>query len=84
MSKYDIKVDSDDRNPCVTGISVTTDGQIILVDQDNLMIKMIAADRRRIFNLDLKERCCDVTVYNDNTAVVTGDFTLFFTDIPGT
>ena len=53
-------VDSDVRNPRVTGISVNTDDRIILADNHNKKVKMITADRERVLNLDLNEWCFDV------------------------
>ena len=82
-SVYDIKVDSDVRKPLVTGISVNSDGGILLADNHNKKVKMITADRERVLHLDLNEWCFDVIVYNENTAFVTGMAKLFFIDISG-
>ena len=82
--KLNIKDISDKKRCCITGIDVTSDGRIIMVDFWNKKVKMIPSDRKGLICLPLEELCRDVTFYNDTTAVVTGDRKLFFIDISGT
>ena len=81
--EINIKVSGDKFTGCITGIDVTSDGRIILTDNDNEKVKMISSDRKRIACLPLTGSF-DVTVYNNDTAVVTSGITnLFFIAISG-
>lgn len=82
--ELNIKDISDKKLCYIAGIDVTSDGRIIMVDQDNKKVKMIPSDRKGLICLPLEELCRDVTFYNDTTAVVTGLRRLFFIDISGT
>ena len=76
-----VRCDDDCRSCCISGLNVTQDGRLLMVDSENDKIKMLTADRQRLLQLQFNGEYLDITVYNNTTAVAAGRLDLLFIDI---
>ena len=76
-----VRCDDDEYSCHITGLDVTQDGRLLMVDFGNNTIKMLTADRQRLLQLKVYETYFDITVYNNTTAVAAGCHNLLFIGI---
>ena len=82
MSHMDIRSSKDDRQPYVNGLAVTDNGTLLVGDYINDTLKVFSQDNTLLSSVPLSDGCWDVTVTEDDIAVVsTRDKTLHFLDI---
>ena len=67
---FKIKTTDDYLSCWITGIAVTRDGQILLVDRNNRNVKMFSQSTELQSVLNLKDSAWGVTIIDDNVAVV--------------
>ena len=67
---FKIKTTDDYLSCWITGIAVTRDGQILLVDRNNRNVKMFSQSMELQSVLNLKDSAWDITIIDDNVAVV--------------
>ena len=68
--------------PCVSGLAVTDNGTLLVGDCNNDTLKVFSQDNTLLSYVPLSDGCTDVTVTEDDIAVVsTGDKKLHFLDI---
>ena len=80
MSHMEIRSSKDDLQPTVGGLAVTDNGILLVGDRKTL--KVFSQDNTLLSSVPLSDWCNDVTVTEDDTAVVsTGDKKLHFLDI---
>ena len=81
MSHMDIRSSKDDYPPGVDGLAVTDNGTLLVADYNNDTLKVFSQDNTLLSSVPLSAGCNDVTVTEDDIAVVsTGDKTL---SLPG-
>ena len=82
MSHMNITSPKDRLKPCVSGLAVTDNGTLLVGDWSNRTLKVFSQDSTLLSSVPLSDRCNDVTVTEDDIAVVgTRDKTLHFLDI---
>ena len=82
MFHMNIRSSKDDNQPCVSGLAVTDNGTLLVGDFNNATLKVFSQDNTLLSSVRLSAGCKDVTVTEDDIAVVsTGDKTLHFLDI---
>ena len=82
MSHMDIRSSKDDYQPCVNGLAVTDNGTLLVADCNNDTLKVFSQDSTLVSSVRLSDWCYDVTVTEDDIAVVsTDDKKLHFLDI---
>ena len=82
MSHMDIRSSKDDYQPDVNGLAVTDNGTLLVADFNNGTLKVFSQDSTLVSSVPLSDGCDDVTVTEDDIAVVsTRDKTLHFLDI---
>ena len=82
MSHMNITSPKDNNKPYVNGLAVTDNGTLLVGDSKNRTLKVFSQDNTLLSSVPLSDWCDDVTVTEDNIAVVsTGDKTLHFLDI---
>ena len=82
MSHMDIRSSKDDYPPDVDGLAVTDNGTLLVGDFNNDTLKVFSQDSTLLSSVPLSDRCRDVTVTEDDIAVVsTRDKKLYFLDI---
>ena len=82
MSHMNITSPKDRLIPCVSGLAVTDNGTLLVGDFNNDTLKVFSQDSTLLSSVPLSDWCYDVTVTEDDIAVVsTGDKTLHFLDI---
>ena len=82
MSHVNITSPKDNDKPCVGGLAVTDNGTLLVADFNNRTLKVFSQDSTLLSSVPLSDRCTNVTVTEDDIAVVsTGDKTLHFLDI---
>ena len=82
MSHVNIISPKDNNKPCVGGLAVTDNGTLLVGDCNNRTLKVFSQDNTLLSSVPLSDWCWDVTVTEDDIAVVsTGDKTLHFLDI---
>ena len=82
MSHMNITSPKDNRPPCVGGLAVTDNGTLLVGDFNNDTLKVFSQDSTLLSSVPLSDVCTDVTVTEDDIAVVsTGDKKLHFLDI---
>ena len=82
MSHMDIRSSKDDYQPCVNGLAVTDNGTLLVDDVSNGTLKVFSQDSTLVSSVPLSDECNDVTVTEDDIAVVsTDDKKLHFLDI---
>ena len=82
MSHIDIRSSKDDCPPGVCGLAVTDNGTLLVADGINKTLKVFSQDTTLLSSVPLSDGCNDVTVTEDDIAVVsTRDKTLDFLDI---
>ena len=82
MSHMDIRSSKDDDQPIVRGLAVTDNGILLVADCINRTLKVFSQDNTLLSSVPLSDWCYDVTVTEDDIAVVsTRDKTLHFLDI---
>ena len=82
MSHMNITSPKDNNKPQVGGLAVTDNGTLLVGDCNNRTLKVFSQDNTLLSSVPLSDGCGDVTVTEDDIAVVnTGDKTLHFLDI---
>ena len=82
MLHMNIRSSKDDNKPCVSGLAVTDNGTLLVGDCNNATLKVFSQDSTLLSSVPLSAGCTDVTVTEDDIAVVsTRDKTLHFLDI---
>ena len=82
MFHMNIRSSKDDNQPCVSGLAVTDNGTLLVGDWNNRTLKVFSQDTTLVSSVPLSCWCTDVTVTEDDIAVVsTRDKTLHFLDI---
>ena len=82
MSHMNITSPKDNYKPCVGGLAATDNGKLLVGDWNNRTLKVFSQDSTLVSSVPLSDWCYDVTVTEDDIAVVsTGDKTLHFLDI---
>ena len=82
MSHMDIRSSKDDDQPIVKGLAVTDNGTLLVADYYNNTLKVFSQDSTLLSSVPLSDGCYDVTVTEDDIAVVsTRDKKLHFLDI---
>ena len=82
MSHMDIRSSKDDLQPFVGGLAVTDNGTLLVGDFINKTLKVFSQDNTLLSSVPLSAGCNDVTVTEDDIAVVsTGNKKLHFLDI---
>ena len=83
LRSYNVKL-SDDRKVCqITGMAITNDGRRLLVDRDNIKVKLFSQDMKLLSSLSLSDRPWDIAVISDKEAVVTTNTSLVLLGISG-
>ena len=70
LKPINAKVSSDERTCAIWGMSLTTDGSLVLMDATNLKIKLFAKDGTLISSHKFTSDLASVTMINDSRAVV--------------
>ena len=82
MSHMDIRSSKDDNQLSVSGLAVTDNGTLLVADWNNRTLKVFSQDSTLLSSVPLSDWCTDVTVTEDDIAVVsTYDHKLHFLDI---
>ena len=82
MSHMNITSPKDNLKPRVCGLAVTDNGTLLVSDYGNRTLKVFSQDSTLLSSVPLSDWCNDVTVTEDDIAVVsTGDKKLHFLDI---
>ena len=82
MSHMNITSPKDNNKPNVNGLAVTNNGTLLVGDCNNRTLKVFSQDNTLLSSVPLPAGCWDVTVTEDDIAVViTRDKTLHFLDI---
>ena len=82
MSHMNIRSPKDNNKPRVSGLAVTDNGSLLVVDWDNDTLKVFSQDTTLVSSVRLSDWCTGVTVTEDDTAVVsTRDKKLHFLNI---
>ena len=82
MSHMNITSPKDNYKPRVFGLAVTDNGTLLVGDFNNQTLKVFSQDNTLLSSVPLSDWCNDVTVTEDDIAVVsTGDKTLHYLDI---
>ena len=82
MSHMDIRSSKDDYQPIVRGLAVTDNGTLLVGDCNNRTLKVFSQANTLLSSVPLSDWCYDVTVTEDDIAVVsTRDKTLHYLDI---
>ena len=82
MSHMNMKSPKGKPKPCVSGLAVTDNGTLLVGGINNDTLKVFSQDSTLVSSVPLSDWCWDVTVTEDDIAVVgTGDKTLHFLDI---
>ena len=82
MFHMNITSPKDNNKPYVNGLAVTDNGTLLVGDCNNRTLKVFSQDSTLVSSVPLSAGCTDVTVTEDDIAVVsTGDKTLHFLDI---
>ena len=82
MSHVNIISPKYNNQPLVGGLAVTDNGTLLVGDVDNGTLKVFSQDTTLLSSVPLSDGCLDVTVTEDDIAVVsTGDKTLHYLDI---
>ena len=82
MSHMNITSPKDNNKPRVNGLAVTDNGTILVTDLNNATLKVFSQDSTLLSSVPLSDWCTDVTVTEDDIAVVsTRDKTLHLLDI---
>ena len=82
MFHMNIRSSKDDNQPCVSGLAVTDNGILLVSDYHNRALKVFSQDNTLLSSVPLSAGCYDVTVTEDDIAVVsTRDKTLHYLDI---
>ena len=82
MFHMNIRSSKDNDQPCVSGLAVTDNGTLLVVDRFNDTLKVFSQDTTLVSSVPLSDWCTGVTVTEDDIAVVsTGDMKLHFLDI---
>ena len=82
MSHMNITSPKDNNKPRVNGLAVTDNGTLLVGDFINTTLKVFSQDTTLVSSVPLSAECLDVTVTEDDIAVVsTRDKTLHFLDI---
>ena len=82
MSHMNITSPKDNYTPRVNGLAVTDNGTLLVTDWNNRTLKVFSQDSTLLSSVPLSDRCTDVTVTEDDIAVVsTRDKTLHYLDI---
>ena len=82
MSHVNIISPKDNDKPCVGGLAVTDNGTLLVGDCNNATLKVFSQDNTLLSSVPLSAGCNDVTVTEDDIAVVsTNDKKLHFLDI---
>ena len=82
MSHMNITSPKDNDQPWVGGLAVTDNGTLLVGDSNNATLKVFSQDNTLLSSVPLSAECLDVTVTEDDIAVVsTGDKTLHFLNI---
>ena len=82
MSHMNITSPNDNNKPCVYGLAATDNGTLLVGDCNNRTLKVFSQDSTLLSSVRLSAGCNDVTVTEDDIAVVsTDDEKLHFLDI---
>ena len=82
MSHMNISFPKGKPKPCVCGLAVTDNGTLLVGDYNNATLKVFSQDSTLVSSVPLSAWCYDVTVTEDDIAVVsTDDKTLHYLDI---
>ena len=82
MSHMNITSPNDINKPCVSGLAVTDNGTLLVGDWYNDTLKVFSQDNTLLSSVPLSDWCNDVTVTEDDIAVVsTNDKKLHFLNI---
>ena len=82
MFHMNIRSSKDDDQPDVSGLAVTDNGTLLVGDFINKTLKVFSQDSTLLSSVPLSDECNDVTVTEDDIAVVsTRDKTLHYLDI---
>ena len=83
LASYNVKLDDDKSDCCITGMAITNDGRRLLADYGNSKIKMFSRDKMSLCSLSLSTRPEDIAVTGDREAVVSchGETKLLILDI---
>ena len=82
MSHMNITSPKDNNKPRVKGLAITDNGTLLVGDYYNATLKVFSQDNTLLSSVPLSGRCRDVTVTEDDIAVVsTRDKTLHYLDI---
>ena len=80
---YTVKVKQDSDTCNITGMAITRDGRILLVDCNNRKVKLFAADMKFLSSLSVPGGLWDIAVTGDHEAAVAGYTSLIIVDISG-
>ena len=84
IGTFNVKIDEDDTVCCITGITITPNGQRLVVDSYNLRVKLFSPDMRFLSSMSVPEYPYDITMVNDREAVVTVGQSLVFLEVTDT
>ena len=71
ISKVNIRIPDDSKEPWIRGCCVMSDGQVVLCDTNNDQIKLLDSSYKLIGNLKLPARPADISVLNDSEVIIT-------------
>ena len=84
LRSYRVKTKDDKYGCWFTGIAITTDGKILIVDRGNSTVKAFSRKMKLQSKLELPEHIWDITIFNDTEAVLgTYSNKCIFIDISG-
>ena len=76
-----VKTDEDKSHCHITGITITPNGQRLVVDRNNLKVKLFSQDMTFLSSVSMPGHPWDITIVNDREAVVTVEQSLVFLEV---
>ena len=76
-----VKTDEDKSHCHITGITITQSGQRLVVDRNNLKVKLFSQDMTFLSSVSMPGHPWDITIVNDREAVVTVEQSLVFLEV---
>ena len=68
---YNVKVKHDKNDCCITGMAITKNRKILMIDNYNSRVKMFSYDMKFLSSVSVPDRPWDIAVISDKEAVVT-------------
>ena len=86
IGTFNVKTDKDNSKCSITGITITPNGQRLVVDRNNWKVKLFSQDMRFLSSVLVPGMFYpwDITMVNDREAVVTMGKSLVFLEVTGT